>query len=343
MQTRLGGKLMLSIKIRSSGCYIPSVKVDSTELDQRFGFQPGHVENKTGIRTRYYANELETSPYMGARAVIDALQRADLCMKQVDALISVSATSAQLIPCTASLILQELGELDAGIAAFDFNATCLSFIVGFDAMAHLIAAGRYKRVALVSAEAAAVILNPQDWESASLIGDGAAAIIIERAGTGESSGIIGSRLETYPRGIPSCELRGLGTTLHPKGIRKVSEQDSYFRMDGQNLFGLTYRLMPGFIQRFMSETEQSPENIDLLIPHQASGPAVRIMLRRFVEPGAHDDKIFIYLRDFGNVGAASIPLGIHLAIERRKLERGDRVLLVGTGAGLSLGAASFIY
>ena len=97
---------MLSVKIRSTGCYIPSTKVDSTELDQRLGFQPGHVEELTGIRTRYYGNELDTSPYMGARALIDALQRIDLSIKQIDALISVSGTSAQLIPCTASLILR---------------------------------------------------------------------------------------------------------------------------------------------------------------------------------------------------------------------------------------------
>src|SRR6266536_779418 len=104
---------MLPVKIRSTGCYIPTTKVESTDLDQRFGFHPGRVEELTGIRTRYYGNELEPSTFMGARAVTDALQRADLSMKQIDALISVSSTSAQLIPCTASLILQELGELDA--------------------------------------------------------------------------------------------------------------------------------------------------------------------------------------------------------------------------------------
>jgi 3-oxoacyl-[acyl-carrier-protein] synthase-3 len=180
-------------------------------------------------------------------------------------------------------------------------------------------------------------------ESASLIGDGAAAVILERAETGEPSGFIGARLETYPRGVQSCELRGLGTTLHPKGTRESSDEDSYFRMDGQNLFRMTYALMPPFMERFLSETKQSTENFNFLIPHQASGPAVRIMLRRFVSPGAHDEKIFLYLGDFGNVGAASIPLGIHLAAEWGKIRRGDRVLLVGTGAGLSLGAASFVY
>src|SRR5262245_34324714 len=139
---------MLPVKIRATGCYIPSHAVDSTQLDARFGFKPGQVEELTGIRTRYYSNESESSPYVGAKAVTHALERGELSMKQLDALVSVSGTSAQLIPCTASLILRELGELDSGIPAFDFNATCLSFIVGLDMMAHLIAAGRYNRVAL---------------------------------------------------------------------------------------------------------------------------------------------------------------------------------------------------
>jgi len=333
---------MLPVKISSTGCYIPSRKVESTELDRRFGFRPGQVEELTGVRTRYYGDEFETAPYMGARAVSDALGRAGLSIKQIDALIAVSGTPAQLIPCTASLVLQEMGELDAGIAAFDVNATCLSFIAGLDAMAHLISAGRYHRVVLVASEAAAVILNPQHFESASLIGDGAAAIIIERAAEEEPSRVTGSRLETYPRGIPSCELKGLGTTLHPNSSRKSSEDDNYFRMDGQNLFRLTYALMPAFIDRFLNESQQCPEDFDFLIPHQASGPAVRILLRRLV-PAGHDEQIFLYLKDFGNVGAASIPLGIHFAIDRGKIKRGDRVLLVGTGAGLSLGAASFVY
>lgn len=336
-------KPLLSVKIQSTGCYIPSTKVMSTALDERFGLQPGQVEELTGIRTRYYGNELETSPYMGARAVVDALRRADLSIKHVDALVSVSGTAAQLIPSTASLILRELGQLDAGIPAFDFNATCLSFIVGLEAMSHLIAAGKYNRVVLVATDASAAFLNPNDLESAALIGDGAAAIVLERAGPGELSRIMGTRMETYPRGIPSCELRAQGTTLHPKGARRLCEDDQYFRMDGQNLIRLTYGLMPAFLERFLSETGQRPEDFHFLIPHQASGPAVRLMLREFVQPGTHDDKIFIYLADFGNVGGASIPLGIHLAAERNHIKRGDRVLLVGTGAGLSLGAASFIF
>ena len=334
---------MLPVKIRATGAYIPCTAVHSTELDARFGCPPGHVEELTGIRTRYYGNELETAPYMGAKAVGDALQRADLSIKQLDALVSVSGTSAQLIPCTASLILRDLGELDAGIPAFDFNATCLSFIVGLDTISHLIAARRYNRVALVAAESNAVFLNPHDVESASLVGDGAAAIILERATEEESSCVVGSRFETYPRGSSSCEVRGLGTTLHPQGSRKPADDDNYLHMDGQNLFRMAYALMPGFIERYFAETHQRPEDFSFLIPHQASGPAVRILLRRLIPPGTPEDRIFIYYRDFGNVGAASIPLGIHLAVERDKIQRGDRVLLVGTGAGLSLGTASFIY
>jgi 3-oxoacyl-[acyl-carrier-protein] synthase-3 len=143
--------------------------------------------------------------------------------------------------------------------------------------------------------------------------------------------------------VEACVLPGLGTTLHPKGRRRTSDEDSYFRMDGQAIFRLTYAVMPRFMEQFLSEIGHSTDDIALLIPHQASGPAVRVMLRRFVPPEVAEGRVFIYLEDYGNVGSASIPLGIHFAVEQGKLKRGDRALLVGTGAGLTLGAATFVY
>ena len=332
------------MKIRSTGCYIPSVKVDSSKLDRKFRVAPGSVERATGIRTRYHANRVETSPYMGARAVLDALHRGGLSMKDVDAVISVSGTAAQLLPCTASLILEELGELDSGIAAFDINATCLGFIVGFDTVSHLIAGGRNDRVVLVATEASAGagLLSPTELESAALFGDGAVAIVVERARKGDASRVGGWTFATYPRGAHTCELRALGTTLPPTGKRKPTEKDYYFRMDGPAVFRLTYALMPPFLDRFLGATGQSISDFDLIVPHQASGPALRVMIRRF-DSLSSEDKVFVYLREYGNLVAASIPLGIHLAIEQGRLERGAKVLLVGTGAGLSLGALSFVY
>jgi len=335
-----GARAALPVKISATGGYIPSLKVDSTELDGRFGFQAGFVERATGIRTRYYGNETETAPYMGARAVADALRRGDISMKEIDALISVAGTQAQLVPCTASLILEELGELDSGIAAFDINATCLGFIVGFDVAAHLIAAGRYRRVLLVAAETCSVMLSPTEWESASIVGDGAAAVVLDRAEGGEASCVGWSMMATYPRGARLCETRALGTTLHPNSPRKPTPEDYHFHMDGLSLVRLTSDLATGFRDRFMSEAGQSLSDFDLIVPHQASGPAVRLMMKRLECP---KQKVFLYLRDFGNVASASIPFGIHLALEGSRLKRGDRVLLVGTGAGVSLGALSLVY
>lgn len=334
---------MLPVRIRSTACCIPSLRVDSTELDRRFGFEAGRVEALTGIRTRYYSNEAETAPYLGAKAALQALRHADLTLRDVDALIALYATSPQLVPCAATLILRDMGELDAGIEAFDVGATCLSFIAGLDVAAHLIAAGRHRRILLVAVDACSPMLNPKEVESASLIGDGAAAILLERAAPGDPSSVGPSRLEAYPRGIEACQTTGLGTTLHPKGSRPTSEADAYFHMDGQGIFRLTYGLMPRFMERFSAQAGVAMDDVDLLIPHQASGPAVRIMIRRFVTPAEERGRVFLYLGDYGNVGAASIPLGIHLAIEQGRMKRGDRVLLVGTGAGLQLGASLLVY
>jgi 3-oxoacyl-[acyl-carrier-protein] synthase-3 len=328
------------VKITAAGRYIPSVRVDSSDLDRKFGLAPGTVERATGVCTRYYGAEGESAPYMGARAVTQALERAGVSLAEVDALISVSGTHAQLVPCTASLVLEAMGELDAGIAAFDLNATCLGFIVGLDTAAHLVAAGRYGRVVLVAAEAPSVMLSPTEWESASLIGDAAAAVVLERTPDGEPSSLHWSHLATYPRGVPLCETRALGTTRHPDGPRPPTAADHHFHMDGISLVGLTYELAPAFRAGFPDGPNASLDDFDLIVPHQASGPAVRFMMRRFACDAA---KVFLYLRDYGNLVAASIPIGLQFAEEEGRLRRGDRVLLVGTGAGLALGAASLVY
>lgn len=331
---------MLPIRIVATGCYIPSIQVPSTELDRRFGVEIGTVEKKTGVAVRYYGNDEETSPVMGARAVRAALDRAGLTIRDVDVIVSVSGTAAQLLPCTASLILAELGHTGGGVAAFDVNATCLSFMVGFDQMACLIASGRYRRVVIVAAEAGSRCLSPTELESASLIGDGAVALILERAGDGAESNLIGARFETYPEGVDHCKVAGLGTSRPRAGIRGAEPADAYFTMQGPKVFRLASQVMPGFVDSFLMEHRLRLAEFGLVVPHQASGFGVALMSRRL---GIPDDKMFVYLKDYGNTIAASIPLGIHFAIDAGRLRRGDKVLCVGTGAGLSLGIVALTY
>ncbi|MBI3898860.1 MAG: hypothetical protein HY308_11260 [Gammaproteobacteria bacterium] len=326
---------MLPVKIVSTGCYIPSVKVPSTDFDEKFDLEPGTVEKKTGIRTRYYGNEVEISPYMGGKAVKAALDRAQLTLDDVDALISVSGGPAQGLPCTASLILAELDEAPRHLAVFDIDATCLSFLVGFDTMAHLIAAGRYRRVVLVAAENGSSHLNPHEWESAALIGDAAVAVVIERdtehSNTAtqqhsKASQFCAGSFMIAPKGRDYARVRIGGSIYGPRSPRTPTPEDSFFTIQGRHMMRLIGQITPGFYERFLTANNQQPADIDLFLTHQLSEPLIQLIGRQLDWP---EERHFVHLRDYGNTIAASIPLGLHFAIEQGRLKRGDFFTMEG--------------
>ena len=332
--------MIRKIKITSTGKYLPKTVVTAEEIDEKLGVEKGWSAKKSGCLTRCFANEEETSPYMAAEAIREALDKAGLEFSDCDALISTSGTPAQPIPCTAALIQEELGELESGIPSYDINATCLSFIAGVESLSYQMQLEKYQRVILVSSERGSVGLNFNEKESASLMGDGAVAVILERTPEGESSAILASRIETYAKGAHWAEIRGAGTNIHPiRGNGK--EEDFYFSMNGRQIFKLASSLIEGFTDRLMSEAQGlTMDEMKLVIPHQASMMALKLVQNKLK---LSDDKFYIFVEDHGNQVSASIPTGLHNAIEEGKIKRGDKVYLMGTGAGFSIGGLVLEY
>ncbi|PIP88780.1 MAG: 3-oxoacyl-ACP synthase [Bdellovibrionales bacterium CG12_big_fil_rev_8_21_14_0_65_38_15] len=324
---------MRRIKIVSTAKYLPRNKVTAAEIDKKIGEKEGWVANKSGVLVRHFASEDETSPVMGAIALKEALNKAGLKLEDLDAIISTSGTQAQEIPCTASLIQEQMGGQNSGIPCFDINSTCLSFVTGLDTISYMIDSGRYKRVALVASEVASVGLNYNEKESSALMGDGAAAVIIERTPEGEQSSIIGARMETYSSGAHFAEIRGGGTNIHPIRGQNVKEEDFYFNMNGPAVFKQASKLMLPFCERLFSEMDLNLKDVDLVIPHQASKMALKLVQKRLE---LSDERFMTYVENHGNTIAASIPMGIHNAIESKRMKRGDKVLLLGTSAGFSI-------
>lgn len=325
---------MRRVKIVSTAKYLPKQQVTAAEIDKRIGEKEGWVEKKSGVLVRHFAdNESETSPKMGAIALQEALNKAGLKLSDLDAIISTSGTQAQEIPCTASLIQEQMGGQNSGIPCFDINSTCLSFVTGLDTISYMVDSGRFKRVALVASEIASVGLNYNEKESAALMGDGAAAVIIERTPEGEASGILGARMETYSSGAHHAEIRGGGTIKHPIRGKSVKEDDFYFNMNGPAVFKQASKLMIPFCERLFGEMEAKLSDVNLVIPHQASKMALGLVQKRLE---LSDERFLKFVENHGNTIAASIPMGIHNAIEANRIKRGDKVLLLGTSAGFSI-------
>ncbi|MBV7335516.1 ketoacyl-ACP synthase III [Chloroflexi bacterium TSY] len=329
---------MLPVKIAGLGYHLPEQRVSSADLEEAWSLPPGWIERVTGVRERRYATN-ETSAGMGAVAILRALEMAGLEVDEVDLIVGASTGPQQAIPCTAVLVQRELGAPEGRSTCFDINATCLSFLYTLQSVSHLVAANVYRVAAIYSSEVTTHSLNPKEPESAVLFGDSAAAAIITRSNPDEISQLGHSQFATYSSGADLTCMIGSGTLHHPNAPDSTPEM-SMFHMDGPAVFKKATRLIGPFLTSYFEHCCWSQDEIDCVIPHQASRHGLAVLTSRL---GFRSEQIFSNLAERGNCIAASIPLGLAEAVEAQRIRRGDKVLLVGSGAGLTLGAVTLIF
>jgi len=329
----------LPLAILGTGEYQPSRLLHSDEFDRRFGRRAGWVERQVGVASRRFVGEGETSSVMGASAARQALDAAGIGAHEIDCIISACAVMEQPIPCLASQIQRQLGLGDSGIPAFDVNATCLSFLVALDMAACAFAAGRWRRVLIVSSEIASTGLNLDDVATGPLFGDGAAAAVIEAA-PDSSSCVLAAHMETYGNGGELCQLRSGGTKVSLHRQTEAFWAGSYFEMNGKAMYRMVAEVFPAFLERLLDKAGMRAADIAWVIPHQASGRGIDHAVALL---GLDDARVVRVLHDHGNQIAASIPVALHHALTSGRIARGDNVLLLGTGAGLALGGVVLRY
>lgn len=323
----------IAFRLAGSGAVVPRTAVPSAEVDARIGAEPGWTESNFGIATRFWAAADETSSAMGATAAQAALDDAGWQASDLDVLIGACGVMEQPIPGTAPMIQRRLGIGSSGIAAFDVNATCLSFLAALDTLAMGMAVGKWRRGLIVSADIASAALDFTSPEASVIFGDGAAAVAIEAGGP---STLLACRIATFGDGADLCRLEAGGTRLRPQDDLDGFLAASSFRMDGPGLFKATAKRFPDFFAGLLDEAGVAAEAIDTIVPHQASAAALE-HLKRAV-PGGHA-KTFDIFRERGNQIATSMPSALHAARKAGRLASGSTSLLVGTSAGVSLGGA----
>lgn len=328
---------MTLIKIAGLGRYLPSRIVPNAEVEALCGLPAGWIEQRTGVKERRWA-AAETHAHMAAAAAREAVANAGLSLADIDLIINASGTQEQSIPDGGPLLQAELGLAESGVPCFSVHATCLSFLMALDVAASLLAAGRYRHILIASAEIASVGLNFAEPESASLLGDAAAAAVVTRTPPGEPSALHARHFETYSRGAHLAEVRGGGSRHHPNHPN-TTPADNLFHMHGPQLLKLTHRYSQNFLEKLRPGLSRSLGEIDWVVPHQASMLGLRLMSHF----GWPFERVLVTLDRLGNSVAASIPVTLYQAVQEGRIARGSQVLLVGTGAGLSLGGVIVTY
>jgi 3-oxoacyl-[acyl-carrier-protein] synthase-3 len=328
-----------SIRICGTGVAVPKQVLTSDEVDRRLGLPVGTVFKRYGVRSRHRTVH-ESAAVLAARACEAALAQADLSWRDIDCLVAASATMDQALPYNAALILATLGAQANRIAAFDVGASCLSFLVALDTLSYLVDNGRYRNVMIVSADIATFSLDWSTLGESAIFGDGAAAAVIRKSAEGEPSTIVASRMETYPEGADYCYIKAGGSRYHPRRLSGSIDPLSLFHMDGPRLFRTVSRELPRFVSQLMSDAGLTLEQLRLVVPHQASRLALDHLAKRM---HIEADRVVDIFADSGNQVAASLPSALHHGIASGRLERGDPIMLIGTGAGLTIGGMVMVY
>lgn len=326
------------MRIVGTGAVLPAEELTSQSLDERLGLAPGTVFARTGVRRRFV--ERRPAAVAGAEAARAALAAAGLTLDDIDLLVAASGTPDQAMPSNAALLHRELGLSTRGIPAFDIGASCLSFLTALDVVDSLIATGRYRHVLVVSSDVASCGLDWTKLEASGIFGDGAAAAVLGPSAPGDGSTVLGRAFLTLSEGAHTCEIPGGGSRYHPSRISEPFGPLANFRMDGPTLFRLAGERFPRFVAGLLQQAGVTLRDIDVVIPHQASGHALDFLRRRLRLPR---EKVVDIFEDRGNQVGASLPTALHEAISSGRLVRGQTALLVGTGAGVTMGGVVLRY
>jgi 3-oxoacyl-[acyl-carrier-protein] synthase-3 len=321
----------LKVKITGTGLYLPPKVETSREISMLIGKSEEWIIRKSGVKERR-VSEIDVDK-MGAYAGNEALGDGPL----PDLIINASGVPKQTIPDTSTFYQKEMGL--KGIPSFSIHCTCLSFIAAFHTASSLIQTKAYKKILIISADRGTRGRNFNEPESASLLGDGAAAIILEPCTSLDSSKLMYFKMNTWPEGAHLTEVRGGGTNKHPQDPETLIS-DNLFTMDGPGIYKIARKAVYKLMLNTLKSTNLTKEDIDLVIPHQASGKAVEA----YIETGGFKrEKVVNIVSKFGNCVAASVPMALVKSIKEKKIRRKDKILLIGTGAGLSAACALLRY
>ena len=315
-----------NFQITGSGYYLPPKIETAKQLSKKINKSSKWIISTAGVSERRIS-DIDVDQ-MGAIASKNAIGD----KPSPDLIINASGVPKQTIPDTSVFIQKELGY--NGIPSFSIHSTCLSFIVAINVAGSLIHSNTYKNILIVSSDRGTRGRNFNEPESSCLLGDAAAAIYLEYS-QNENQGLVDFDMNSWPQGATLTEVRGGGTHLHPQDIT-TKDEDNLFSMNGPEIFKFTLPKVHKMILKLLKRNEISQSDIDLLIPHQASGKGVEA----YSKFGGFDkNKVMNIVNETGNCVAASIPLSLAMAYENDLISENNIIFLVGTGAGLSIASA----
>jgi 3-oxoacyl-[acyl-carrier-protein] synthase-3 len=324
--------------IRGVGAYLPKNIFTSEAIEdlagfKKFGIRNGMVKLFTGVETRHYADHDEQPSDIASRAGAAALEAAGIRPGDLDVIIFCAITNDFLEPAIAHLVQQRIGAGNA--QCFDVKNACNAFMNGLDIADSMIKTGKAERVLVVSGEVPSRLLkfNCESKEEVLLrntsysAGDGGGAFVL-CADTAGGRGIVKTAFKSYGE-LWNNNVNWGGGVMYPHEPEKF-----YFVGDTKELVAKSFEVAPAFFKDTIAGAGWETTEIDFFIGAQVAKYITTEMSKRIGIPW---EKTITVLPQYGNTGAAGIPIAASEAFAQGRIKAGDKVVLFGAGNGLSLG------
>lgn len=320
---------MKNAKMIGFGLYTPKNLVENEKLQEFLETSDEWIRTRTGIERRYISLYENTSD-LAVEASKKALSQAGLSPEDIDLIIVATVTPDNFTPSTACIVQDKLGAKNAW--AFDINAACTGFIYALKLGRSLIRSGEANNALIIGAETLSKALNWEDRGSCVLFGDGAGATVL--TSTEEDCGIKCVNVKSDGSKGDSLVIQGLPLNSPFKDEKEVSE--NYINMNGREIFKFATKVMEESIVEILEKENIKIEDIAAIIPHQANLRIIDYVVKRL---GIPREKFITNLQNYGNTSGASIPIALCESIDEGNLKKGDNIIMVGFGGGLTWGAA----
>lgn len=319
-----------SVGISGVGSYVPEKVLTNDDLSKMVDTSHEWIVTRTGIEERRIADiDIATSD-LATKAALRALDDAKAKPEEIDLIIVATATPDHNFPSTASIVQSNIGAINA--AAFDMSVGCTGFVYALITGANFVQTGVYRKVLVIGAETLSKIVNWEDRNTCVLFGDGAGACVLERCEDGY--GILAYELGSDGSSREALTLPAGGSRM-PANLETVEKKLHSIKMDGKEVFKFAVRVMEKSSLDVLEKANLSLEDIDFLVPHQAN---IRIIDAAQKRLKLDNEKVCVNLNRYGNMSTASIPVSLDEVVKEGRINKGDNVILVAFGAGLTWGS-----
>ena len=328
---------MFYSRISGLGYYLPTKILTNTELETLVDTSDQWIQKRTGICSRHIAGPKELPSDMGYQAAIDALKQANLSAQDLDLIIVATLYPDQLMPNTACMLQ---AKLQTECPALDISAACSGFVYAFVIANQFIQTGTYKNVLVVGTETLHHITNYQDRSTCILFGDGAGACVLSQNTQADKGCVYYQKLHTYGKLGKLVVYPSPGANRPAVDKQNILKKDHCIQMDGPKVFKKAVEIFCSAYQNAMTESGMNEDQVDWVVPHQANE---RILQQFCKITKCPTEKVIFDIKHTGNTSAASIPLSLARAVEQKKIKRGQNILMIAVGGGMTSGSLLIRY